>query len=222
MRPKKILYLGSNPHWIAKDNVEVVHLQLFDIVPRSWYLPSIAVALTDWTQYTHMIFTSKHAVKILQDILPYYQLLIPQNTQRIAVGQTTAKVLEQNGWGTPWIAREERQEGIIQLLRTIEWNEDSYVLFPRSALSRGGIEQFFLERMIRYQICDLYDTYPRRIEPFPDLEEFDEILFTSPSTVAAFFSQVQTLPKRPCLRAIGEVTWQNLVRATMICTTLLH
>ncbi len=217
---RKVLYLGSDPKRFFPENAEVIHFPLIEIIPRSPYLPQIVSSIADWHEYTHIVFTSKHAVEILANVLQVHRLA-PHNCEIFAVGSSTARALENFGWKVSQTAQEEIQEGIVDLLRGIHWTNTSYVLLPRSALARGVIEQFLLERMLRYQICDLYDTVPRAVRVMPDLEQFDEIFFTSPSTVSAFFAQVKILPQRPILRAIGEVTLQNLARATMICSTLL-
>jgi uroporphyrinogen-III synthase len=81
---------------------------------------------------------------------------------------------------------------------------------PRSSLSRPILANFFNEREIRYQACDLYDTLSQWIEPKPDLDQVNEVVFTSPSTVKAFLEIFGGLPKGIKCLAIGPVTQQAL------------
>ncbi len=209
---KHVLYLGSDPsRFFSHESIKVTHFPLLDIVPRSRTLPSLLAALSDWEHYSHVIFTSKHAVSVLEEALAYHKLSFPQKkAEVIAIGKSTAKLLEQHGWDVSFCAEQERQEGVLALLRLVDWKEESYVFLPRSSLARGGIENFFLERLIRYQVCDLYDPVARQMESWPDLEQFDEIIFTSPSIVAIFFSRIIALPKHPQFKAIGPITLDAL------------
>ena len=82
---------------------------------------------------------------------------------------------------------------------------------PRSSLSRPILVNFFQQRYILYQACDLYDTVAQALEPKPNLDEVEEIVFTSPSTVSAFLEIFGSLPKGKKLIAIGPVTEQVLL-----------
>jgi uroporphyrinogen-III synthase len=56
----------------------------------------------------------------------------------------------------------------------------------------------------------LYDTVTQKLEPKPDLNHVQEIVFTSPSTVLAFLEIFGALPKGKKLIAIGPITQQQL------------
>jgi len=203
----KILYLGSDPSRFASEG-DVTHLQLIEIVPRP--IEEIEWVLADWEEYTHLLFTSKHAVSLFFSLLKS-RGFAPKHSV-IAVGQTTAKIAVQYGWKEPLCASSECQEGVLDLLRKMDWKSSDYILMPRSSLARGALENYCIEQNLRHQVCDLYDTIPKKVL-LPDLEQFDQIFFSSPSTVKAFFSLIQKLPKRPELKAIGSVTQQNLAKA---------
>jgi uroporphyrinogen-III synthase len=107
------------------------------------------------------------------------------------------------------VAEEESQEGVIARLRLMDWEDDDYVLMPRSSLARSALENFFSTRGIRHQVCDLYDTRPRDLNSFPPLEGVEEIVFTSPSTVHAF-RKLCPSPPQVRLTPIGPVTAEAL------------
>ena len=128
----------------------------------------------------------------------------------IAIGKVTAKHLVDNGLFPQFVSSEETQEGVVQLLNKMHL-DDAYFFVPRSSLSRPVLTNFFKERSIRFQACDLYDTVAQELHPKPDLTHIDEIVFTSPSTVRAFLSIYGELPKDKKLRAIGPVTEMALL-----------
>ena len=57
-----------------------------------------------------------------------------------------------------------------------------------------------------YKECALYDTVTYLPTPQLNLVEFDEIIFTSPSTVDAFVEIFRELPSDINLIAIGPIT----------------
>lgn len=209
---KQVLYLGSDPHHYAKKGDNVVHCPLINIVPKEWSLPEIAIAFADFSEYTHLIFTSKHAVDIFFMLTEKHavDLGLLSSKERIAVGSVTAAALEKQGFKATRIAREETQEGLIEILSPLDL-EEAYLFLPRSSLSRPLLSRFLQERDIRHQTCDIYDTLPQRPDPLPDLHHFDEIIFTSPSTVNAFFQLFAKIPFGKRIGVKGPITQSALL-----------
>ena len=201
-KPKRILYLGTNPLG-CQGREDVFHCPIIEIVPRE--IPRYVIE--DMEEYTHFIFTSKHSVSLFLNFVQDKKVL--EGKVICAVGQESAKKLELLGAPFPHIAKEETQEGIIDLLCSMDLKE-AYVLFPRSSLARHGIENFLMAREVRYQAFDLYDTVTKKPEQMPNLEQFEEIVFTSPSTVKAFVDLFLTLPKDKKLTSIGPITQEAL------------
>ncbi len=196
---KTILYLGTDPTTFeahGHTDGHLIHYPVIKIVPRSVDL--------ELEQFTHIIFTSKNAVKLLLQKPLQHQTII-------AIGKVTAAHLSMRGLKPQHVAEDETQEGVVELLKTLPL-DNAYFFLPRSSLSRPIIVQFFEERQIRYYACDLYDTVAQCLEPKPDLEVVDEIVFTSPSTVEAFVNIFGALPKGKKLIAIGPVTEDVLRR----------
>jgi uroporphyrinogen-III synthase len=209
----KILYLGSDPARFAKQrSTSVIHLPLLEIVPRPADADEMVYVLEDLPDYTHYIFTSKHAPSLFLRAIE--RLDFSADTLRgkeiIAIGLSTAEALKKEGMAPTQVAKDEVQEGVIALLRLMEWNEDAYVLMPRSSLARSTLEFFFTFHAIRYQVCDLYDTRPRASVTLPSLDDIDEIVFTSPSTVRAFRRLCPIPPAGKQLTPLGPVTAEAL------------
>lgn len=205
---KTILYLGTDPTSFesqGRSNGHLVHYPVIKIVPRSLDHPEIRRAYEELERFTHLIFTSKNAVKVFFD-----SFRTPlQNKTVIAIGKVTAAHLRMRGAQPQHVAENETQEGVVELLKTLPL-QDAYFFLPRSSLSRPVIVHFFQEKKIRLHACDLYDTMIQCLEPKPDLDRIDEIVFTSPSTVRAFVNIFGALPKEKKLIAIGPVTEEEL------------
>ena len=122
-----------------------------------------------------------------------------------AVGRATAEVLER----VDCIAHIETAEGIVAELEKRDLSSANICL-PRSALSRTVIPDYLHMRGVSFTAPILYDTAQRRPDPLPLLDEFDEIIFTSPSGVQAFVDIFGALPKDKQLTAMGPITEKAL------------
>lgn len=185
MLPSKILYVGLDPSRYPRP---VVHCPVIQIYPYA--LPAI-----DWPAVTHVIYTSRVAAQLLPK---------PEGKCVIAVGKATAEALG----GADYVACDERAEGVVALLESLALNK-AHVLYPHSARSRPLIRDYLEEKHIPHTAFALYETRPRPEAVLPDLDAFDEIVFTSPSTVEAFVALCGTLPAKR-LTAIGPVTEKAL------------
>ncbi len=63
---------------------------------------------------------------------------------------------------------------------------------PQSSKARVKLAHFLVEKGVHHQIVHLYDTKTKKDLKYPKIDQFEEVVFTSPSTVDAFFS---TIPK---------------------------
>ncbi len=211
------LYLGTDPTQYesqGRSSGHLIHYPVIKITPRSLDEPEIKQAFDDLSEYTHLIFTSKNAVKVFFTHLAVLQRSVEElKTKRvIAIGEVTAGHLCAGGLQPSDIASEETQEGLVQLINAMDL-DNAYFFLPRSSLSRPILANFFQEREVRYQACDLYDTLSQAMSPAPDLDQIDEIVFTSPSTVKAFLEIYGRLPQGKKCLAIGPVTEQALIEA---------
>ncbi len=188
----KTLYLGTDPSHYETEN-ELVHYPVIKIIPQAFKIP----------HFTHIVFTSKNAVKVFGE----YDF---SNKTVIAIGKVTAKYLKDC-----IVAKEETQEGLITLFKTMEM-KNAHVLFPRSSLSRPVLIEYFKKEKIAFETIDLYDTEFQKPEPIPDLNTFDEIVFTSPSTVDAFFKIFSSIPGHIKIISIGPVTELKLTERNAI------
>lgn len=184
----KILYFGTDPSRYGRD---VVHCPLIKIVPLS--VPILAA----WETFTHVILTSPNAVRVLAR---HGLSLLSKHV--LAIGTGTAHGLQQ-----VTIASLETQEGMIALLEQLPL-QNSTLLYPRSSRARPLLSNYLKKSGLNCQICDLYDTHYLTPEPLPILADFEEIVFTSPSTVEAFFALYRALPPGIKITCLGPITKQ--------------
>lgn len=201
---KTILYVGLEvPHSLFSG--KVIHCPLIRTVPRSPKSPEIQEALSEMDRYTHVVFTSKTTV----DLMCTYVKDKLLSKSIIAVGHATAHRISENGLPVAATAIEECAEGIVHLLDQ-QNVQNAYFFWPHSSKARSVLSDYFEKRGIRYRACSLYDTMSRRPQPLPDLNQFDEIHFTSPSTVDAFLEFFGTIPTSMKIHTIGPVTEAHL------------
>lgn len=201
---RTVLYLGSDPACYQTEGT-IVHYPVIKIVPRSF----ASMELDHLGAFTHILFTSKHGVDL------FFELLKSKGASFkipfvLAIGKSTAARLSFHRIVPNIVAKEETQEGMIRELLLLDLKE-AYFFFPRSSISRPVIVNFFQERGIRYEVCNLYDTLPQKLEPVPDLKAIDEIVFTSPSTIDAFLQIFPDLPQNIKLTALGPITERALL-----------
>jgi len=202
-RRGRVLHVGLSPEG------DVTHLPFIEIVARPFDRPEIVSVFADILHYTHIIFTSKSGVKVFIDCLRYHGFETVKGKKILAVGQGTAKELRERGMEPSQVASVETQEGVIQML-ALENLEEAYILLPQSSKARPALSQTLMLRRVRHQRCYLYDTCAKIPTVKPNLDAFDEIIFTSPSTVDAFIEVFKKMPKGKKLTSIGPVTEHKL------------
>lgn len=197
MNTKRILYLGLPPTFPPKGNI--TYFPLIEIVPHTWALPS------PLEMYRAIIFTSKHAAQLFQKVysLLHYQGVIlsigPATTESIL--PTQARILQ---------AKEFTQEGVFQLIKA--YAVSGPILYPHSDRARLDLAQGIRSLQIPLESIHLYTTRTRSLTHLPNILKYDQIIFTSPSCVKAFFYYYRGpfLDEKFC--AIGKITEKVLLQ----------
>lgn len=207
----KILYLGLD----LPENVQKNHIFVHYPIIRIHLLPPTSPlnqdCFKDIPSYTHLLFTSKSAVHAFFRNFSYfgYKTHHLHSKAFICVGKQTAKTLKAYGVSNPLHPTLETAEGMIDLLESLSFN-NPYFFWPHSAISRPVISHYLKQKKFRFKECILYDTVINRSLPSIELQNIDEICFTSPSTVDAFKEIFGDFPKDKILKAIGPITQQKL------------
>lgn len=209
----KSLYLGIDPPSSFFQDRRLVHNPIIQIFPRPFENEEIISAFKELSLYTHLIFTSKNSVRLFFKALTFFQLPLVYVRKKtlIAVGKATQATIEEQGFKVAATAKEESAEGVIKLLEQLT-HSSHYFFWPHSSRARPLIADFFKEHSLKFKECALYDTLFSEQFHLPALSLFDEIIFTSPSTVDAFLNFVPKLPADKLLTPIGKVTESYLAK----------
>jgi uroporphyrinogen-III synthase len=191
---KRILYFGLSIENFSDKN-SAVHYPLIKIVPRK----NIKRSLLEVEKFSHIIFTSQTTVDIF-----FSHISKIQHPQCISIGPHTKKALLKKGIFSE-CPQGYTQEGIIQYLKTCSL-KNSYIFLPRSSLARKKIDRFLSENNVKFATLALYDTKFYKPNGKINFQDFEEFVFTSPSTVDSFFHFFQEIPPHIKVRHIGPIT----------------
>lgn len=205
----KTLYLGlKKPFELTAD-----HHPIIKIIPYPYSHPAISQALLKIQEYSHIVFTSKTAVTILLQYLPLlgYNLTTLKNKTIITVGDSTAQLCKSEGLDVWLVPKIETAEGIISILEPhLSILKKGFIFWPHSALSRTNLLTFFQKNQLNFEATIFYTTALNETFLKPNLNLYDKIIFTSPSTVDAFLKIYGRLPLNKILIPIGSVTEKYL------------
>ncbi len=201
---RKTLCVGlSLPASLHHREVDVC--PLIAIQPRSVEDPAFVLVREKLSSYTHLIFTSKTAATLF-----YTHFTLSHSPRVIAVGKATAAVVRHfSPEADVLIADEESAEGVVAVLERLSL-EKARLLWPHAALARPVISAYLMQRKVDFDAPIFYDTIMRRPENVPNLEKYDELILTSPSTVDAAFEVFGCILEKKILTCIGQVTQNYL------------
>ena len=200
---KRVLYLGLDPSRFQHSG-ELIHIPVIKVVPRPF--ETLREAFGKLTECTHVLFTSRSAVALYKEYGLRAEVDLKNKTY-ISIGRVTSQKMVENGLQATYCAEEETAEGVIALLEKLIGRFQLF--FPRSAQGRSLIIDYLKEKNIDFSCVDLYDTVLNAVI-LPEIESFDEIVFTSPTTISAFYALAKKLPPFDKCRAIGPVTEKAL------------
>jgi uroporphyrinogen-III synthase len=150
------------------------------------------VPVTDW-----VFFTSQQSVK------HYLKQCTPGAKVKLACwGESTAKALRKSGYNADFIGQSTESKGVAASCKE-KLNDDS-VLFPISNISLGGIQEHLPLHQVKEKV--FYRTFNEAVKVN---EEFDHILFTSPSNVRGWLKSGNDIQQANVI-AIGETTLKEL------------
>lgn len=205
---KKVLYLGTDQAFTL-DGYEVIHYPVILLIPKTIQDEKVQDCLKNLQLFTHCFITSKNAVEILFSL----SLDVLEKLQKkcVSIGPATSMALRKKGIIPLWEASLSSQEGVIEEMKKYSW-KDAYIFYPRSSLARPLLASYLIQEKISYEALDLYDTVFQTPYPIPSLEDIQEIIFTSPSTVEGFFRIFPNMSEGKKLRFQGAVTEDAFLR----------
>lgn len=212
---KRILFTGlSQERFFLQGSY--LHLPLIKIEPMENYgefdehLKKIAGF--DW-----IIFTSRYGVKYFFQRLKLigYDARKLAKVKIAAIGESTAKGLKKHGLLADLIPINESTQGLIEEFKKKNIRGKK-IFLPRSDISDKGIEAALKKLGHEITASFAYRNLMPKELPQLHLEEFNELMFTSPSTVRNFKKRYQKLPKSIKTSCIGAVTLKEAKRCRLL------
>ncbi|MCX7910709.1 MAG: uroporphyrinogen-III C-methyltransferase [Endomicrobia bacterium] len=220
-KAKKVLFTGISNERFFEEGI-IFHIPMIEIKP-----------LEDYTQVDKMIesfklnnfksknrvdwivFTSRFGVfyffermfKLKLDTRALYGIKIA------AIGSSTANKLKEFGIVADIVPKEESSKGLLKEFKKISLNFSSKlkVFLPRSDIADKGLTEGLSKLGFEVFPCVIYKNVMPENLPDIDFNFFDEIIFSSPSTIRNFVKRYGTEVLRKIkIKTIGEVTQKAL------------
>ncbi len=204
-RAKKILYTGISKERFFED-ARYFHIPLIKLVQMGSYKEFDnylkKIANFDW-----IIFTSRYGVEY------FFKRLhkIPYDARALnginiaAIGNSTNGRLLDFGVMADLVPKKESSEGLRAEFQKVDL-KGKKIFLPRSDISDKGLNAFLAGLGAEVTEGLAYRNIARGDLPELDIEFFDEIFFTSPSTVRSFKARYKKIPRGVKVRCIGDVT----------------
>lgn len=219
----KTLYLGLVNHglWKECDHLPLIEIKYFDFSEKQ--LKSIGQSLDDSSIW---VITSQSTVSWLDANRNYIESINDLSKKLIiATGPATGLAVKKVLSSDCVIPDAYTQEGIIELLSKKKPNS---VVWLRSDKARPGLGEFLKNEVCCLSVYDIYTVRSKVMHDPNRLLEYDQLVFTSPSTVESFIEQVpqpkhfwRYIPIGPVTKnaiqdainnhqLVGEIVYENL------------
>lgn len=214
-RSKRVLFTGISPERFFTKEL-VFHLPLIKIIRLEDY-SRMDTLLKDIDKYDWLVFTSRYGVQYFFERLFSigYDVRMLKNIQIAAIGASTKDHLRDFGALADLVPKDESSYGLINAFKK-QAIKHKRVFMPRSDLSDKGLKQALQARGADVTACLAYKNIMAKNLPDLDLRFFDEIMFTSPSTVRSFKARYKNIPSGVKVRCIGRVTAQEAIKEGFI------
>jgi len=211
---KKILFTGLSPErFFLKGNY--FHIPLIKIEPLKHY-EEFDDYLRRIREFDWIVFSSRYGVEYFFRRLNYlgYDSRLLKDIKIAAVGNSTKKRLLDFGVRADLAPEKESSAGLLEKFKKMDIKAKK-IFLPHSDISDKGLQSGLesLGAMVASSVA-YRNVMPRNL-PDLDLTFFDEIMFTSPSTVRNFRERYGSVPRGTRIRCIGEVTLREARRCKL-------
>jgi len=211
---RKILFTGlSEDRLFLKD--AYFHLPLIRIEPMDDY-SEFDNYIRNIRGYDWIVFASRYGAEYFFRRLGVVGLdARALNGKKVAaVGNSTRNRLLDFGIKADLVPKIESSKGLMREFRKIDL-KNKKIFLPRSDISDKGLENELIKLGAEVTASFAYRNVMPEDLPDLNLENFDEIYFTSPSTVKNFKKRYKRLPSKVKIRYIGDVTLKELKKCRL-------
>ncbi|MBR2260364.1 MAG: hydroxymethylbilane synthase [Paludibacteraceae bacterium] len=206
---RRVLVTGTSIEWGASRGV-VTHTPL--IYTQKIVNERNTTVLQNIDRFDYIVFTSRHGVKcFLEQVNKDDFATQLAKVKLISVGSVTTQSLNAVGLTPEYESDTESAEGIIHYFKEKDITGKK-ILLPRSSIGITTLPRE-LEKMGN-EVVDLpiYETLINTdTDLIEDMSVFNEILFSSPSGIAAFKIRYGRLPKDIPLTCKGKTTEKEMI-----------
>ncbi len=172
---------------LEQKGATIYHWPTFSIEPPE-DLDSISESLNNLTGYNWIIFASPRAVEAVAAII---QPLLPEvsaGPRIAAIGKSTARALEENGWPVHFIPEKYTGEALVKEFGERDWARDAKILFPAGSIARETIPEGLRQLGAHLNQVTVYVNKPAALNRQLCLQQIengaiDVVTFASPSAV---------------------------------------
>ncbi len=212
---KRVLFTGlSKERFFIKGNY--FHLPLIKIVPMQDY-KEFDNYLRNIQAFDWIVFGSRYGVEYFFPRLKSvgYDSRILSGIKIAAVGNSTKEKLLEFSILADLTPKKESSEGLIEEFKKIDIAGKKFFL-PRSDISDKGLSDALRGLGADITTSFAYRNIMPKELPDLDLKAFDEIMFTSPSTVRNFLKRYGKPSKKNKIKCIGDVTLREAKRCHLL------
>ncbi len=202
---RRILFTGlSKERFFIKGTY--FHLPLIKIEPLENY-EEFDNYLKHIKNFDWIVFASRYGVEYFFKRLKNIGLdsRVLNNIKIAAIGNSTKNRLLDYGILADVVPEKESSEGLTKKFKKINV-KDRRIFLPRSNISDKGLSKAFEELGAKVTTAFAYRNVMPKDLPDLELNFFNEIMFTSPSTVRNFKKRYKKVPKNVKIKCIGDVT----------------
>ncbi|MCM8809610.1 MAG: uroporphyrinogen-III synthase, partial [Candidatus Omnitrophica bacterium] len=234
-KTKKVLFTGLSSERFFEDGL-IFHIPMIEIKPLDDYteldnwIKKLAGTnhqplttnhkVVDW-----IVFTSRFGVYYFFDRLFKlgYDTRILTGLKIAAIGCSTANKLKEYGIVADLVPKNECSMGLLDEFKKIinqntNHKSPTTILLPRSDIADKGLTDGLTKLGFKvYPVVAYKNVIPENL-PELDFDFFDEIIFTSPSTVRNFIKRYGKPPKKIKIRTIGPVTQAEAIKYKLVST----
>ena len=204
-KTKKILFTGISPERYFEKGL-IFYLRMIEIKPLDNYTEMDKlikkIDIFDW-----IVFSSRFGVYY------FFQRLfeLKKDTRSLkgikiaAIGSSTANRLKEYGIIADLVPQKECSEGLLSEFKKTNIRGKK-VFLPRSDIADKGLTEGLKKLGAKVHSYVAYKNVMPDNLPDLDLNFFDEIIFSSPSTVRNFIKRYGVPPAKTKIRTIGPVT----------------
>ncbi len=208
-RQPRVLWTG--PDLATQDQIKrlgiglarVTHLPFIAIQPlneQEIAAPALTVLFKEPMPFDWLIFTSRHTVEAYTNLLKKrtLDLRLLHGVKVAAIGQTTKAALAHYGLIADLTAEQEDSQGLVEAFCN-QNQGNQRILLPRSDKALDLIPRLLSERSHQVACINIYHTVEINQAShcsFDELERYDHVVFTSPSTVESFFASFPELDSK--------------------------